>query len=39
VTDSSTHLFSYGMLAMGVLVLAVGVFLACLAFTGQMNFS
>jgi hypothetical protein len=35
---AGTGVFSYGMLAMGLLALAVGVLVAWLGFTGQMRF-
>ena len=38
VLDSSLSLFTYGMLAMGALVFAVGILVAWLALTGQMKF-
>lgn len=38
VLNGSVSVFTYGMVAMGVLAVAVGVFVAWLAFTGQMTF-
>jgi hypothetical protein len=39
VMDSSISIFTYGMLAVGVLLLAVGIFIAWLASTGEMKFN
>jgi hypothetical protein len=38
VLDASISLFTYGAIALGVLVLAVGVLIARLVLTGQMKF-